>query len=224
MSGILIVFSGLDGAGKSTQIERLAERLRREGHNPLVIWTRGGYTPLFSAVKAALRRLSRGRAVPPAGPSQQRKEAMARPGTRRLWLALAMLDLLWVYGVQVRSQRWRGHAVICDRYLADSELDFRLNFPQERFDRSLLWRLLVWATPRPDISFLLLIPVEESMRRAQLKHEPFPTPPDVLAERLRGYETLASRGLWRYVLDGGRPLDELADGIAAAVDAAQDRR
>lgn len=224
MSGILIVFSGLDGAGKSTQIQRLVERLRSQGQSPVIYWTRGGYTPLFSAVKAALRRLSRGRAVPQAGPSQQRSQALARPAVQRLWLALAMVDLLWIYGVQVRWQRWRGRVVLCDRYLGDSELDFRLNFPQQPFQRWLLWRLLAWATPQPDASFLLLIPVEESIRRSQMKHEPFPTPPDLLAQRLRGYETLAGRGLWQMVLDGRQPVDDLATGIALAVDAAQERR
>lgn len=222
MSGILVVFSGLDGAGKSTQIQRLVEHLRSQGRSPVVYWTRGGYTPLFSAAKSALRGLSRGRAVPQAGPSQQRSQALARPGAQRLWLALAMLDLLWVYGVQVRWQRWRGRTVICDRYLGDTEIDFQLNFPQQRFQRSLLWRLLVRATPRPDASFLLLIPVGESVRRSQLKHEPFPTPPDLLAQRLRGYESLAGRSLWQVVLDGRQPVDELAAGIASAVHAAQE--
>lgn len=223
MSGLLVVFSGLDGAGKSTQIDRLAAHLHGQGRPPVIYWTRGGYTPLFSAAKAALRRLSRGHAVPQAGPSVERDQAMARPGVQRLWLALAMLDLLWIYGVQVRWQRWRGRAVICDRYLGDTEIDFRLNFPQQRLDRWPLWRLLRRATPQPDASFLLLIPVDESLRRSRLKDEPFPAPPDLLARRLHWYEALAGQGTWRHVLDGRRPADVLAAGIAAVVGAAQER-
>lgn len=223
MSGVLVVFSGLDGAGKSTQIERLTAHLHSQGHRPAIIWTRGGYTPLFSAAKTALRRLSRGRALPQAGPSQRRDQAMARPAVRRLWLVLATLDLLWIYGMQVRWQRWRGRAVICDRYLGDTEIDFRLNFPQERFDRFLLWRLLRWIAARPDASFLLVIPVEESVRRSRLKDEPFPTPPSLLAQRLTWYEALAGQGRWDYVLDGRRPARELAAGIAAVVAAVQEQ-
>lgn len=211
--GQLIVFSGLDGAGKSTQIARLVTYLEAEGARPTVLWTRGGYTPLFEGLKALARRLSRGRVVPAAGPSVQRQQALARPRTRRLWLTLAMFDLLWVYGVQVRWLRWRGYVVICDRYLWDTLLDFRLNFPQEAVEYWWLWRLLVHLTPKPQVAFLLLIPVEEALRRSQQKHEPFPDSPETLQQRLLHYQTLAAQGHWQHVLDGQRPLDALADEI-----------
>ncbi len=38
------------------------------------------------------------------------------------------------YGVQVRRQRWRGWAVVYDRYWEDTLVDFRLHFPQEQDD------------------------------------------------------------------------------------------
>ena len=36
MNGRLVVFEGIDGCGKSTQLERAAARLRAAGHDPLV--------------------------------------------------------------------------------------------------------------------------------------------------------------------------------------------
>ena len=218
MTNPLVAFSGLDGAGKSTQIALLAAHLRRQGQEPVVIWTRGGYTPLFSALKTLLRRLSGRRLVPEAGPSQQRSQTMARPAVLRLWLTLAMLDLVWIYGVRVRMERWRGRPVICDRYLWDTEIDFRLHYPQARVDRWLLWRLLVRLTPRPDAAFLMSIPLEESMRRGRLKNEPFPTPPDLLARRKEIYESSARRNSL-LVLDGLQPVDQLAGEILAAIPA-----
>jgi len=212
MGSLLITFSGLDGAGKSTQIAHLVGRLEAKGERPAIIWTRGGYTPVFEALKKLLRRTSRGRVVPPAGHSPQREQALSRPFIRRLWLTLAILDLIWVYGVQVRWRHLRGLTVICDRYLWDTLLDFRLNFPQEQVERWWLWRILQCVSPKPDVAFALLIPVGESLRRSQQKNEPFPDPPEVLDRRLAAYEELEKRAGW-HVMDGCRPLDELADEI-----------
>ena len=215
---MLVVFSGLDGAGKSTQIDLLLTRLRQQGSDPAWIWTRGGYTPLFNAFKRVLRRLSPVPVLPKPGPSRRRSRMLANPKTRRVWLSLAMLDLLFVYGVRIRWWLQRGRPVICDRYLWDTWIDFRLNFPQERIDGWLLWRLLRKITPQPDITFLLLIPVSESRHRSQLKQEPFPSSAEELAQRLQVYELLAQAGQWQ-VLDGQRPVDDLAVEVLAGVQA-----
>lgn len=206
--GSLITFSGLDGAGKSTQIELLMERLRQDGQDPLYVWTRGGYTPLFERLKKLARRLPR-RGLPPAGNNPQRARAFGKSWVRRLWLTLALLDLLWVWGVQLHWRRWRGRTVVCDRYLWDTLLDLGLNFSQERVDRWWLWRLLARVAPRPDVAFLLLVDVDESVRRSDAKGEPFRDPPEVLARRLAQYRAWAKEGHW-HVLDGRRPIPELA--------------
>jgi dTMP kinase len=207
----LITFSGLDGAGKSTQIGLLLERLRREGRNPIYVWTRGGYTPLFERFKALLRRLP-GQVVPPSGHSPERTRSFSKGWVRRLWSVLALFDLLWVYGVQVRWWRWRGRVVVCDRYLWDTLVDFRLNFSEERIEDSWLWRLLVWLTPNPDAAFLLLVSVEESLHRSDVKGEPFRDPPEVLAKRLAQYQLLAQDTEW-YVMDGKNTVSNLTDAI-----------
>jgi thymidylate kinase len=211
--GLLITFSGLDGAGKSTQIALLMKRLHRDGREPRYVWTRGGYTPLLERLKGLLRRLP-GRIVPPSGHNPQRTQAFRRGWVRRLWLALALLDLVWLYGVRVRWWRWRGRNVICDRYLWDTQMDFRLNLPQENVENKWLWRLLARVTPKPDAAFLLLVPVEESVRRSDVKGEPFRDTPEVLAQRLTLYEAWARQDERRWhVLDGRRPVDELASGV-----------
>ena len=216
--GLVVAFSGLDGAGKSTQIELLMDHLRRRGRKPIYVWTRGGYTPLFKGLKALLRRLP-GRAVPPPGNNPQRAQAFSKGWVRRLWLVVALLDLLWLYGLQLRWWRWRGRAVVCDRYLWDTLIDFRLYFPQERVEHWWLWRCLVRAAPQPGAAFLLLVPVEESVRRSDVKGEPFCDPPEVLARRLAQYQALAQGGHWQ-VMDGRRPIPELEAEVWTTVESA----
>lgn len=216
--GTMIVFSGLDGAGKSTQIALLQATLRQRGYRCRYVWSRGGYTPMFELLKRVLRRAP-GAALPPAGNTAQRAQAFGKPWLRRLWLVLALLDLLRIYGVQLRWWRRQGYAVICDRYLWDTLIDFRLNFPAERAEQWWLWKLLVWAAARPDAAFLLLIPVAESLRRSDIKGEPFRDSPEVLGQRLAQYQQLSQSGFWR-VLDGSEPAQDLAAAIARDVLAA----
>lgn len=217
-----VVFSGVDGAGKSTQINLLIEALQKQGQRPLYLWTRGGYTPFFNLLKDGIRRLSGGKAIPTAGPSTQRTQTLGRPAVRKLWLAFAMIDLMWLYGVQIRWWQLRGKVVICDRYLDDTLLDFRQNFPQEAIAQWQLWQLLHSVAAKADVTFLFLVPVEESLRRSQQKNEPFPDTPEVLTWRLAQYEQLAKQRAW-YAFDGRRPRVEIAAEICEIVNKVKQR-
>ncbi len=209
--GKILTFSGLDGAGKSTQIALLKKRMSTNGEALVYLWTRGGYTSLFGQAKRLLR-LVLGKKIPPSGPNPHRTQALQKTWIRRLWLTAALLDLLRVYGVQVRWWRWRGRTVLCDRYLADAYIDFRLHWPQEDIEQWRLWRLLRRLTPRPDVSFLFLIPVSESVRRSEIKGEPFPDLPETLCSRLQLYQALLLQGNWR-VMDGLRSIPTLAEEV-----------
>jgi dTMP kinase len=201
--GRLIAFSGIDGAGKSTQIDLLFRSLRERGKRPVYLWTRGGYTGPFNALKTLLRRII-GRKLPPSGRNDKRDKAFKKKWVQNLWLILAMLDLMLVYGIYVRISRFFGRVVIADRYLWDTWIDFRLNFPDVDIDQWILWKILVWISPKPDAAFLLLIPVEECLHRSKLKNEPFPDSEDVLQRRLIFYRKLSHR---LHILDGLKPVD-----------------
>lgn len=96
MSGLFVTFEGGEGSGKSTQIERLAGRLRARGIDPLLTREPGG-TPLAEGIRRLL--------LDPAG----------RPGAEcELFLMeAARADLVTHV---VRPALAAGRAVLCDRY------------------------------------------------------------------------------------------------------------
>ena len=51
----IIVFSGTDGSGKTTQIKLLINELKKKGFSTKYLWARGGYTPLFLGLKKILK-------------------------------------------------------------------------------------------------------------------------------------------------------------------------
>ncbi len=206
-----VVFSGLDGAGKTTQIEALLCAFRRDGYRARRIWARGGYTPIMLKAKAMARRLARGH-LPAPGRSAAREASFRSPRTRKMWLALAILDLALYYVFWIRVLRAVGTVVISDRYVEDTLLDFQLNFPQERVEAWAVWRVLTRLAPIPDKTFILTVPVAESLRRARGKAEPFPDSPDTLSVRLAAYHAMA-QSTGTVLLDGLIPRDELQAAI-----------
>ena len=67
---MLVVFSGIDGAGKSTQIELLKSWFLNRKIKVKVLWARGGYTPGMTYLKKSLRMFL-GKSVIPSGKSNK---------------------------------------------------------------------------------------------------------------------------------------------------------
>lgn len=183
----MIVFSGLDGAGKSTQIHLLRNHLQFLNKNSELFWSRGGYTPGMESIKNIMRKLNSGLIPKERGNSEQRKESFSNPLVRKIWLSFSILDLIFFYGIYIRTKELLNKVVICDRYLFDTLLDFKLNFPQEKFEKWFIWRFLCSVAVKPKKYFVLTISVEESKKRSKLKDEPFPDSEDTLNYRLSKY-------------------------------------
>ncbi len=211
----LIALSGIDGAGKSTQLELLKDHFRRQGVSTIYLWSRGGYTTLFNTIKDVCRRIA-GKNLPVSGVSDQREQMLRKGWIQKCWLSLAILELMRVYGIQVRWWRLRGRTVLCDRYLWDTLLDFKIAFPDVQVEKWLLWKMLVRITPSPGAAFLLMIPLKESEQRCQIKYEPFPDTPGRRAQRYVLYQELSKLGHW-HIVDASRPVDDVFAGIVAEV-------
>jgi dTMP kinase len=182
----LIVFSGLDGSGKSTQLGKTEEWLNNKRVEHYTFWSRGGYTPGFSFLKRLFLRKKAARNV--SEHRTKRNNLFRNKIILYLWLNLAIIDLLfwWCVYLRIRIIILREH-VLCDRYLYDTLIDFRLYYNGIDVEKMFLWKLLVLLAPNPEITFLSTIPVAESLKRSKLKNEPFPDSPIDLKQRLEFY-------------------------------------
>ena len=211
---VLISISGVDCAGKTSQLKRLTAHLEAAGRRPVALWFRPGYSDLLDALRAGVRRL-RPQAMPHVSADRgAHEQAFRRPRVRRTWLAMALMDSLVHYAARIRALRLAGYTVICDRYIDDALLDLTFKFPEldgwSRAGIQAIRRLSPW----PDPAILITLPHEEMVRRMKAKAEPFPDPPEVRTQRYAKYAELADSGHY-LVIDGTASVDAIHDTILA---------
>lgn len=202
----MISFSGIDCSGKSTQINMLCKYLEKQGKKHCVVWSRGGYTPGIQFLKKIIR----------GGKETTKEEKIAyseklnKSSKKRRLLFLAALVDLWIYySVVLRLKELFGKTVICDRYIWDTYIDFKMKYPEYDFEKGFWWRFTLKTMLKPKASFVLFIPAEESVRRSSLKDEPFPEPAEVRERRIEMYMKELENNRWQYVIDATRPIDEV---------------
>ena len=104
MPGLFVSFEGGEGSGKSTQVARLAARLRSLGHDPLVTREPGG-TPVGEGIRALLLD------------HERRPSAL----TEALLMVASRAQLA---ATVLRPALEAGRIVLCDRY-GDSTLAYQ---------------------------------------------------------------------------------------------------
>ncbi len=221
---MLITVSGVDCAGKSTQIELLRQYFISIGKSCTVFWYRPGYSNEMQDLKKVIRPLLdstcyikrgfdkwRGREKNEsiAGAADDAKSAEApkkHTVPAPLWLSTAIIDTAVQWGLKLRWLCRKYDVVICDRYIEDAKLDLMLKYPQYTWTDSTM-QMLAKALPKPDRAFLLWIPADEMMKRAEIKQEPFPDDDHTRQMRYRAYEFVAEQDNI-ILIDAARSVDE----------------
>lgn len=152
MRGHFITFEGGEGAGKSTQVMRLAERLRAYGAEVVTTREPGG-----SPGAEAMRLLLLNGVVKPLGPTAE-----------TMIFAAARDDHVQT---TIEPALARGAWVICDRFI-DSTRVYQGSLGN--VDKRII-RALERATVRetmPELTFVLDVPVEIGVARVKSRGEP----------------------------------------------------
>ena len=164
MAPVLITFSGIDGAGKSTQIEKLRDYLNRQ-EIPVHILTFWDNVAAFSSLRSNFSRKvlqSDGQVGSPERPANRNdKNTRAWP----LLAGRAVLHLLDVFRLRkiVRQSRQTDEncVIIFDRYIYDQ----LAALPLDHWLARAYAKLVLCFTPRPDVCYLLDASPEEARAR-----------------------------------------------------------
>jgi thymidylate kinase len=204
--GLMVTLLGVDGAGKSTVIERIQRDL-----SPAFARTRAYHKRTFPSALNWIRWRWRGRYRPQAHLADSERSKFTRHGVhrrppRRLAGSFAKLVFWWLdytvlgYVLDIYPSLARSTLALFDRYYHDLLVDakrYRYGGPQ--------WLILLVSRliPRPDVVILLDAPPEVLYARKQEA-----TPAEVSRQREAYLDVV--RGLANgHVVDASQPLDKV---------------
>ncbi len=148
-----VSFSGIDGAGKSTQIANLRARLQEADLRVALVTFWDDVARLKRIREGAGHTLFKGE----KGVGSPEKPVNRRDKNVRSWpmslvrLGLYFVDALSLRAAVAKALRSGADFVICDRYIYDELANLNLGNPAARA----YVRMIMKLVPRPDVSYFL---------------------------------------------------------------------
>jgi dTMP kinase len=208
--GLFITLEGLDGSGKTTQINRLSAWLQKRGHAPLVTRQPGG-TSTGERIRGLVLD-SRSTGLAP----------MAE-------MALMFADRVQAIAEVVEPALEAGKIVLCDRF-TDSTEAYQGGGRELGSEIVLELHRLLCGNLQPDLTLLLLPSLDRSLGRARRRNDRvaaqngkdedrFEQEQDAFHRRVwEKYREIAARSPERVVLiEGDLNIDEVYEKIVTAV-------
>ena len=207
MSGLLITFEGIEGVGKSTQIQLLAHTLRELRHQVLTVREPGG-TPIGEEIRHTLKHSA--------------SSATMSPETELLLMNASRAQLVREI---IKPALQRGETVLCDRFF-DSTIAYQGY--GRGLDLKLVRTVIEFATEglSPTMTMLLHLPIDlsESRRASRLGNtapqgDRFDEADASFFKRVSdGYRQLAAEAPGRFrVIDATKTIQEVQLEIWSAI-------
>ncbi len=205
---LLISFSGIDGAGKSTQIEILVDRLRQAGFRVSLLAFWDNVAMLTGVREFSGHTLFKGEkgVGAPDRPVNRRDKNVRSWYMAAVRFALYFLDAISLGFVVMKQRRSGADVIVFDRYLHDELANLALGGGISQFYA----RVLLTMTPQPDIAYLL----DADPKRARERKPEYPV--EFLSQCCAAYLTLSEMGGGMKII-APLPIKEAADRILAEI-------
>jgi len=220
----LICFDGIDGSGKSTQVQLLLQRLRADGWDVAVVRSDGlPYLsrPVVNVAKRILKRSKAYRSEPahkdptpsttsdPYADYLSSTNRMFKHGIlRRAWTDVSLFEHAIEATLTVAPHMLRGKIVVCDRYLYKSVVNLAVLFgARSGYVAKLLRHPALRLVPQPSLYIVVDTPAETAYARK----DDIPSI-EYVRRRAPLYRAIAAAD-GAPVIDGTQPPEAMAENI-----------
>ncbi len=193
--GKFIVFEGIDGSGKTTQIELLAKYLRDKGHDVEVVREPGG-----TSISEKIRHLI-------LDPSNKEMHPMCE-------LLLFEASRAQLVNETIIPALKRGAIVLCDRYI-DSTVAYQVGCRGQNIGKVTSANLLAMNDVGPDLVYWLAVSTDTAIKRCGESSDRMEQTVELDKARAQ-YQILYRYAPHVVVVDGELNQHELANKIAKA--------
>lgn len=211
---MVVSFSGIDGAGKTTQIKLLEDYCKAQRIKYIKKWSKARGTPGIMFLKNIVRRDKK---MNIEGQLAYRERIYKSGFKRSVLLTVSLLDLCWYWGVYFRFLRRKYPMLILDRYVWDTYVEISNEFGIENLNKRILWKIVNMVAMKPDRSIILTIPAEESLRRDILKGEITTDSLEFKKNKIAVYQMLMKQNCWNVVLDATQTVEQTFNAIYKAL-------
>lgn len=211
---MIVSFSGIDSAGKTTQIDRLMDYCKKNKIGVKKIWSKARGTPGVIFLKSLFRKDKK---MDEEEKKEYRKNVFQNPKKQKLLYVASMLDLCWYWGIYYRVVGWFKKILICDRYLWDTYVELQQDFPCIKVDKSWLWKTVKFLAPKPKVSFVFVIPAEISLARDHQKNAAGIEDIAIKEKKIATYMSCVEKGCWTHVMDGMDTIENLHAQVLKSV-------
>jgi dTMP kinase len=208
--GLFITFEGLDGSGKTTQINHLEAWLKKRGHATVITRQPGG-TATGDRIRALVL------------------DSRSKGLTPMCEMALMFADRAQAIAEVIKPALAEGKIVLCDRF-TDSTEAYQGGGRELGSEMVLELHRLVCGNLQPDLTLLLMPSLEPSLERARLRNESSAKKSSGDENRFEQEQEAFYRRVWRQylkiaareparvaVIEGDLSIEEVHEQIVAAV-------